>query len=255
MYNVFGDFMNIIGILVTLALGLFILFGAFIIHIFKNKDKFLLISLSMAFGVMISLILIELLPEVYEVFNEKFNPIISILIIIGLSLVGLLILKVLDKFIPDHNDEDEEDNLMHIGIVSSIAIIIHNIIEGMAVYNTVNTSLNLGILLSIGVGMHNIPLGMIISSTFYKSIENRKKSNIIIILISLSTFVGGLIMALFNFTNEIVIGVLLSITIGMLIYINIIEILPKLIESKDKKIVLISTILGVVILFLSHLIG
>ncbi len=255
MYNVFGDFMNIIGILVTLALGLFILFGAFIIHIFKNKDKFLLISLSMAFGVMISLILIELLPEVYEVFNEKFNPIISILIIIGLSLVGLLILKVLDKFIPDHNDEDEEDHLMHIGIVSSIAIIIHNIIEGMAVYNTVNTSLNLGILLSIGVGMHNIPLGMIISSTFYKSIENRKKSNIIIILISLSTFVGGLIMALFNFTNEIVIGVLLSITIGMLIYINIIEILPKLIESKDKKIVLISTILGVVILFLSHLIG
>lgn len=247
--------MNIIGLISTLVLGLFIIFGAFMIHVFKNKDKFLLISLGMAFGVMMALILVELLPEVYEIFTSKWNILVTMLIIVGLSLGGLLLLKLLDKFIPDHDDNDEEDNLMHIGIVSSIAIIIHNVIEGMAVYNTMTTSINLGILLSIGVGLHNIPLGMIISSTFYKSIENRKKSNIIIILISLSTFVGGLIMALFNFTNEIVIGILLSITIGMLIYINIVEILPKLLRTDDKKTALISTVLGIVILCLSHLLG
>lgn len=247
--------MNIIGLTATLVLGLFIIFGAFMIHAFKNKDKFLLISLGMSFGVMITLIFVELLPEVYEIFKGKWNSLTTILIIVGLSLVGLLFLKLLDKFIPEHDDENEEGNLMHIGIVSSIAIIIHNVIEGMAVYNTISTSVSLGILLSIGVGLHNIPLGMIISSTFYKSIENRNKSNIIIVGISLSTFIGGLVMALFNFTNELVIGVLLSLTIGMLIYINIIEILPKLLKSNDKKIALISTILGIIILFLSHLIG
>jgi len=250
-----GDFMNIIGLFATLILGLFILFGAFMIHAFKNKDKFLLISLGMAFGVMMTLIIVELLPEVYEIFLSKWNSISSIIIIILLSVGGLVLLKILDKFIPDHNDTDESEHLMHIGIVSSIAIIIHNIIEGMAVYNTITTSLELGILLSIGVGLHNIPLGMIITSTFYKSIESRKKSNILIILISLSTFVGGLLIALFNFTNELVIGILLSLTIGMLIYINIIEILPKLLKSNDKKTVLISTVLGIIILFLSHLIG
>lgn len=244
--------MNVIGLVLTLVLGLFIIIGAFLMHIFENKERFLVISLSMAFGVMASLIFLELLPESFEIFNEKYSSIISIAMILIFSIIGFLILKILDKFIPDHEDDDEA-NLIHVGIVSSIAIILHNIIEGMAIYNTFNTSINLGILLSIGVGLHNIPLGMVLSSTFYKSLSNKKKSNVIIFLISTSTFVGGLIMCIFNnvFKNEFIIGLLLSITVGMLVYINIIEILPKLIKSKDKKMIITSIIVGILILFVS----
>lgn len=244
--------MNVIGLVLTLVLGFFIIIGAFLMHIFENKEKFLVISLSMAFGVMVSLIFLELLPESFEIFNEKYSSIISIVMILIFSIIGFLILKILDKFIPDHEDDDEA-NLIHVGIVSSIAIILHNIIEGMAIYNTFNTSINLGILLSIGVGLHNIPLGMVLSSTFYKSLSNKKKSNVIIFLISTSTFVGGLIMCIFNnvFKNEFIIGLLLSITVGMLVYINIIEILPKLIKSKDKKMIITSIIVGILILFVS----
>ena len=234
--------MNVIGLVLTLVLGFFIIIGAFLMHIFENKERFLVISLSMAFGVMASLIFLELLPESFEIFNEKYSSIISIAMILIFSIIGFLILKILDKFIPDHEDDDEA-NLIHVGIVSSIAIILHNIIEGMAIYNTFNTSINLGILLSIGVGLHNIPLGMVLSSTFYKSLSNKKKSNVIIFLISTSTFVGGLIMCIF--------GLLLSITVGMLVYINIIEILPKLIKSKDKKMIITSIIVGILILFVS----
>lgn len=244
--------MNVIGLVLTLVLGLFIIIGAFLMHIFENKERFLVISLSMAFGVMVSLIFLELLPESFEIFNEKYSSIISIAMILIFSIIGFLILKILDKFIPDHEDDDEA-NLIHVGIVSSIAIILHNIIEGMAIYNTFNTSINLGILLSIGVGLHNIPLGMVLSSTFYKSLSNKKKSNVIIFLISTSTFVGGLIMCIFNnvFKNEFIIGLLLSITVGMLVYINIIEILPKLIKSKDKKMIITSIIVGILKLFVS----
>lgn len=244
--------MNVIGLVLTLVLGFFIIIGAFLMHIFENKERFLVISLSMAFGVMASLIFLELLPESFEIFNEKYSSIISIAMILFFSIIGFLILKILDKFIPDHEDDDEA-NLIHVGIVSSIAIILHNIIEGMAIYNTFNTSINLGILLSIGVGLHNIPLGMVLSSTFYKSLSNKKKSNVIIFLISTSTFVGGLIMCIFNnvFKNEFIIGLLLSITVGMLVYINIIEILPKLIKSKDKKMIVTSIIVGILILFVS----
>ena len=244
--------MNVIGLVLTLVLGFFIIIGAFLMHIFENKERFLVISLSMAFGVMASLIFLELLPESFEIFNEKYSIIISIAMILIFSIIGFLILKILDKFIPDHEDDDEA-NLIHVGIVSSIAIILHNIIEGMAIYNTFNTSINLGILLSIGVGLHNIPLGMVLSSTFYKSLSNKKKSNVIIFLISTSTFVGGLIMCIFNnvFKNEFIIGLLLSITVGMLVYINIIEILPKLIKSKDKKMIITSIIVGILILFVS----
>ena len=60
-------------------------------------------------------------------------------------------------------------------------------------------------------------------------------------------------MCIFNnvFKNEFIIGLLLSITVGMLVYINIIEILPKLIKSKDKKMIITSIIVGILILFVS----
>lgn len=240
--------MNIIGLVLTLVLGSFILIGVYLVHLFKNKDKFLLISLSMAFGVMISLLVLEIIPEVVEIFTEKYNTLNSVLLIFLFTSIGFLILKILDRFVPEH----DSNNLSHIGIVSSIAIIIHNIIEGMAIYNTVISDLNTGILLSLGVGLHNIPLGMAISSTTYK---DNKKSTILVVLIALSTFIGGLLIALFNVSNEIIMGVLLSITIGMLLYINIIELLPRLVSSNNKKTVVLSVLSGVIILIISILLG
>ena len=86
--------MNVIGLVLTLVLGLFIIIGAFLLHIFENKERFLVISLSMAFGVMASLIFLELLPESFEIFNEKYSSIISIAMILIFSIIGFLILKI-----------------------------------------------------------------------------------------------------------------------------------------------------------------
>jgi len=255
-----GDFMDLIALLFTLLLGLFILFGAFVIKFFKNKEKFLLISLSMAFGVMVSLVLLELLPSSYGLFSYKTNSIpLTLLIVVGILLAGFFILKILDHFIPDHEKEGE-NNLFHIGLLSSIAIMIHNIIEGIAVYSTVVTIFSSGLLLAIGVGLHNIPLGMALSSSFYNKKENKYRSKKLIVAISLSTFIGGLLMFINASTNifgfsYLFTAVMINITAGMLIYISFMEILPKLIEAKDKKIVLISTALGVIILLVSRLLG
>lgn len=226
-------------------------------QLFKNKEKFLLISLSMAFGVMMTLIVLELFPEAYEILSAGLNEYLSITLILTMAFIGFFVLKLLDKFIPDH-EKNDENNLMHIGIVSSIALTIHNIIEGMAVYSTVTTSLSLGLLLCMGVGLHNIPLGMAISSAFYESTNNKKRSNIIILLISLSTFIGGLIMFLTSnssLTEVYVISIVLSLTIGMLLYINIVEILPRMIKSENKKTVILSTAFGILLLIISTLFG
>ena len=257
MYNVYGDFMGIYGLFATFFLGMFIIFGAFIMQMFKNKEKFLLISLSMAFGVMMTLIVLELFPEAYEILSAGCNNYLAITVIIILATLGFLILKLLDRFIPDH-DKNDESNLMHIGIVSSIALTIHNIIEGMAVYSTITTSINTGLLLCIGVGLHNIPLGMAISSAFYKSTNNKNKCNLLILLISLSTFIGGIIMFITSNSSlaEIyIVAIVLSLTIGMLLYINIEEILPRMLKAENKKTVLISAALGIVLLIVSTLFG
>ena len=168
-----------------------------------------------------------------------------------------MILKILDKFIPDHDIEEENEkeineNFLHIGIVSSIALVLHNLIEGMAIYSTMKTSFDMGILVTIGVGLHNIPMGMIVSSTFYKANKNLKKTVLFTSLIALSTFLGGLIMfALSNYITNLLLGILLCITLGMIIYIVVFELLSEILHNKNKKESFIGIAFGILIFILS----
>lgn len=248
--------MEIYGLFFTLLLGLFILIGTGIVFLTKNNDKFVQFSLSIALGVMVTLIGIDLLPEVIEIMNSVFDKWLAIIMIAVFVLVGVGGLKVLDHFIPDHDDDGELDNenLHHIGIVSSIALVLHNIIEGMAIYSTFVSSFKLGLMVSIGVGLHNIPLGMVIASTFYKYNNDKKKTTLISLLISLSTFLGGIIMYLLSaFISELLLGILLSITLGMVIYIVVFELLQHVIESKYKKVSIFGSLLGVTLMLISLL--
>ena len=249
---------SLLGLFFTLAIGLFILLGSIVVFASKNNDNFVRFSISIAFGVMGALVIFELLPESFELIGENYSLPITIALITGFSLVGVLILKLLDYFIPDHDIHNEEknsatNNLFHIGLISSIALILHNIIEGMAVYSSLSSSLSLGILVCIGVGLHNIPMGMVITSTFYKANNSIKKTMFIIFIISISTFVGGLIMY-FNSSiliNNTILGILLCITLGMLVYIVLFELLPHIISSKNKKIEILGIILGIALILIS----
>jgi len=240
------------GLIITLGLGLFILVGAVITFVSSGNKKFVDFSISLAFSVMIMLIILDLFPEVKEIFIGAFGItkglLFSFLGVIG----GIVVLKILDIFIPDH-EASEKKELKHIGLISSIALVLHNIIEGMAVYTTVNNSLEAGFLLCLGIGLHNIPLGMVIASTFYKASNNRNKTWLIIAGVSLSTFIGGIIMYLLEgvLVNELVLGVLLSITLGMLVYISFFELLPKIIEMKNKKVAFTGIATGVILLLLT----
>lgn len=241
------------GILLTILSGFSILIGTLIAFLLKNNKKLTDFSISMAAGVMSTLLIIELIPESFELLNE-IGTIKSIIIVIISSIIGVITLKVLDLFIPDH-DHDEEvnsENLFHIGIVSSIALILHNLIEGMAIYSSSLADGNIGILLTLGICLHNIPLGIMITSTLYKSNHNRKKTIFIITIIALSTLIGGILMLLLSkIINDLVRGVLLSITLGMILYIVVFEFIPEIRTIKNKKISFLGIILGILIFLLT----
>lgn len=241
---------TLIALWMTLLLGLFLLIGAGIVFLTKNSDKFVDFSISLAFSVVMMMMITDLIPESFEMFGlEKIG---WLLLFVG---IGFLLLRLLDFFIPDHEDDpntskDDNDNLAHIGLVSSIALILHNIIEGMAIYSTFTSSISLGIILSIGVGLHNIPLGMVIASAFYRSNQSKFKTFGIIIGLSLSTFFGGLILFLIGnaWLEGFFLGALLAITLGMLIYIGFFELLPRLIHSKNKKMTGLGILSGILLL-------
>ena len=249
--------LEIIGLIITFILGLFILVGAILAIAMGNTNKIIDYCLGLALGVIVTLIITDLIPEIIENVNIS-----KIYIVIISGVLGYILLKILDKFVPDHEHENKhtkkesQDKLIHIGIITSIALIIHNIIEGMAVYSTAitaNTSLVIG--MTLGVGFHNLPLGMVIASSIYQTNKSKIKTIISILAVSISTFIGGLIVFLFNIKTieGIILGVLLSITLGMLLYIVIDELIPRIRQIKEKKVSIYGIFTGIIILLLSCL--
>ena len=245
-------------LVITLLVGLFTVVGSLLVILSKNNKKFIEFSICLAFGVMVALGILELLPESYELITGHINKPYNIVMLLICIIIGISTLKTLDEFIPDHSHDHKHDkehklNLFHIGVISSIALILHNIIEGITLYSTLVMSLNSGIMMSLAIGIHNIPLGMIIASTFYKKTNSKIKTTLISIVISLSTFVGALLAYLCSgyVMSELFEGILLGITLGMIIHITCFELLAQIKEIKNKKFSFGITILGIIIMLIS----
>ncbi len=238
------------GLWFTFFLGIFIVLGAVVVFYLKNSEDFITFSVSLASGVILMLIVVDLIPEVFE--TAPFTGWGKYFMIVVGIFFGFILLYVLDKFIPDHEDDihtkkDDHKNLEHIGLMSSIALIVHNIVEGMAIVLLAERDVLAAFTASIGIGLHNIPLGMIIASSFYQQNEDKKKTFLMISLVSLSTFLGGLIIFLFPVHHyiEMVEAISLTLTIGMLLFIFILELFPKMRKSKNKKLSMIGFFLGI----------
>ena len=240
-----------VGLFVTFLIGLFFIVGAIVVQKSKNTELVENLSISIALGTMSSLVVLDLVPEMLE--HLEGVPITWMILLI---LLGIVILKVLDFFVPDHDHEHSlhhdcsDENLLHIGIVSLIAIILHNLIEGMAVYSLAQESLKTGLLVGLGVGLHNIPMGMIIYTTLEQ--EPKKKRIVAFLLATLSTFFGGIIMFfIHSYISDFLIGTLICITLGMILYIVLFELIPHVLHGENKKISIIGILIGILILVFS----
>ncbi len=234
----------------TLLTGLFFLIGIINLNKFKNKENISLFTMALAFVIMLGLIIFDLLPEII-----KFNK----LYLIIPSIVGFSLFIILDKFIPHHNHDHHEINdnkvdhmlhLKHIGIITIIALIIHNFLEGLTLYSVTLNSISSGILMMISISLHNIPLGFQIGNSL-----NLKNNNLfLIILLVLSSFLGAIVVIIFGNLNTVMESILLALTFGMLLYILIFELFSELKTSFKKKGTIYGIIVGVIILFITLLI-
>lgn len=239
-----------LGIFLTILTGLFFLIGICILQNKKNKEKTSNFTIALAFIVIVGLLLFDLLPEILEVNNY---------ILIFPLILGFLILIILDKLIPHHhhdhnekkcNKKEHDLHLNHIGIVTIIALAIHNMIEGLTLYSVALNSFKSGILMTIGISLHNIPLGFQIGNT----LRNKKYSNLLIFLLCISSFLGALIIILFGSISEKIISMLLALTFGMLLYISIFELFKEIKNNFRKRETLYGIIVGIVILIITFLI-
>lgn len=239
-------------LLITFLAGLSIALGTGIIRFAPSPDRIRQISFSLALGALLALLLFDLFPEIME-FLDNF----SIPAALFLILVGVLLLKCLDLFIPDHKDTavtHDHGNAAHIGVISSLAIILHNIVEGMTVYSLSLTSLHQGAVFAFGISLHNIPMGMLI----YSSMAEKKSEirRILLTIVTLSTLLGGLIMHMVSqgLTKSLM-SSLLCLASGMIIYIVFFELFPHVLRTRSPRLSAAGAALGFLLVFVSCIIA
>ena len=235
--------MNLNALLITLASGIAFLIGWLITKLFTNKKKLVIFSIGFGFSVLIGLILFDLLPECFELFSEWYVVVLYIII-------GILLLKAFDILIPHHEHTGKHSHIEHISLMSFVAILLHNIIETTAIYTTSVSNLKMGLLMSIGVSCHNIPFGIQMTSLS----KSNKQGLLLTSLLAISSIIGILVFNVFNIPlTDDVLGMLISITLGMLIYIVFFELLCEVKEHIKTKEMFYGLFFGVFIVFIASL--
>lgn len=239
-------------LLLTFLAGLFILFGGMFVLLFKNKDRIHSFSIGLSIGVLLLLLILDLVPESYELLNASFNKTGSIVLLILISILGILLVRLLDHFMPEHHGEHKTT---HVAQMTGIALFIHNVVEGMALYATCMADIKMGLMLVIGIAMHNFALGLSISSELLTHEKNKKHLFNTLLFLTISTFIGGVVMSLFNVYLEtsLTLAIIITLTVGMIVYIVFFELIPHFINIKKKKNATIGLIVGIILMLLTLL--
>lgn len=217
---------------------------------FKNTNKVIGCSLSFASGVMISVSLLDLIPTSIIGLNRFFYPLLSIALVILFLTIGIIISTFINKVLPSNYD----NKLYKVGIFSMIAIILHNIPEGIATFLTTSNNTKLGISLALAIALHNIPEGISISVPIYFS-KNSKILAICYTFISgISEFFGAVIAFAFlkNININYFLNFLYSIIAGIMILLSIEELLPNAYNYCKGKYIIIFFIIGFLLMGIVH---
>ena len=232
-------------LLLTFLSGLFYLVGIIIYKFVKHKNELTVAAIACAAVVIIGLILFDLLPELIE----QDNAWLFVFVILGFVLLFLI-----DKLIPHHHhkhhahDEatkEHKDRLEHVSTITILALSMHNLIEGMALYSVSLESIRSGILMLIGVGLHNLPFGFQIAGT---------KNKLLVFLLVISAFLGGLVVFFFGNVDEFLQGVVMALSMGMLLHILLFELFKEIRENIRQKMTIYGIIIGVILLIIINLI-
>lgn len=234
-----------VALTLSLIAGLSTIIGSIFIFFKKNKNV-LLNSFAFAAGVMITVSLIDLIPESFSYLSTYYYPFPALLFVLICFVIGILISSFIDYYIPENNP------IYKIGIISLIAIIMHNIPEGMATFIASNTDIKLGITLTIAIALHNIPEGITIALPIFYSTKSRKRALLYTTIAGLSEFFGALITCIFlkDYIDYKFMGYLLAVIAGIMIQISFYELLPEVWKAGQKRGILYF-LLGSIIMFLS----
>lgn len=119
--------------IITFLAGCSTLIGFLFVYLKDSSNKVLVSSLAFASGVMILISIMDLIPSSFNLICSVYYILPAILICSLFVVVGVVFSMMIDKYLPDNNLYHDK-GLFRVGIISMLAIMLHNIPEGCSCY-------------------------------------------------------------------------------------------------------------------------
>lgn len=248
--------MNILGpILVSTIAGLSTVLGALVIFLpWKEKyiSKFITFCLSLSLSIMIGISITELIPESTFYIITDFKLAKGISVCFFSFVIGIFLIYWLNKKIDSHSLEHQD--LYKLGILSMLALMLHNLPEGIATFMSAYKDMELGIKLGVAIMLHNIPEGISIAVPIYYATKSKKEAILKTFISGLAEPLGAVLAFIFlsRFVTDTLISIVLLFVAGIMITLSIQKLFPEALKYKENKFILLGLGVGGIFIFLNH---
>ena len=256
--------------------------GALVLFKKKLSSNFLAGALGLSAGVMIFISLAELYPEAQaEVANITSGAHGKAFVLLAFF-IGMGIITLIDFLIPEYENPHEAPGLSlgektaavdmvqnsgstaalkKLGIMSALAIAVHNFPEGVATFVGALNNPEMGAGITFAIALHNIPEGIAVAIPIYYATKSKGKALLYATMSGLSELFGAIlciaITAIFGIDmsgSGMAFPLILSAVAGIMVYISLDELLPTAEKYGKHHIAIGGVVAGMAIMAVSLLI-
>ncbi len=254
------------GLLFSLVAGMATGVGSIIALVTRSTNrKFISFALGLSAGVMLYVSFVEMFADscdgLVEMFGDKAGTTWGVVALFG----GLLLAMVIDRLVPEvenphelHsveelNDKNNHHRLQRMGVVTALAIAVHNFPEGIATFMSGYESIQTGLAVALAVAIHNIPEGVAVSVPIFAATGSRRKAFWYSFASGLAEPVGALVgfAVLMPLMSPLTMNIVMAAVAGIMVYISLDELLPAAREYGENHIEMYGMIAGMAIMALS----
>jgi ZIP family zinc transporter len=220
----------------------------------RNNTRFLAVALGFSAGVMIYVSMVELLNEAQRWLTGELGARTGAWVTTAAFFGGMLLIGLIDRLIPAFENPHEpkamskeareqrtgsrafavsdepagSSSLLRIGILTAIAIAVHNFPEGIAAFTSALREPQIAIPIVIAIAIHNIPEGIAVSVPIFYATGRKSKAFWYSLASGLSEPAGALLgyLILAPYLTDIVFGILFAAVAGIMVFISVDELLP-----------------------------
>jgi len=235
----------------------------------RTNTRFLSAALGFSAGVMIYVSMVEIFFKARSALVAALGQKPGSWATAGAFFGGMFAIALIDRLVPKRDNPHEvhrveemapgaagrDPRLMRMGLLTALAIAIHNFPEGLATFTVALRDPSLGIPIAVAIAIHNIPEGIAVSIPLFYATGNRKKAFWLSFLSGLSEPVGAAAgyLILMPFFSDVVFGVLFASVAGIMVFISLDELLPTAREYGEAHLAAYGLVAGMIVMAVSLL--